>query len=361
MPATHRRSDLVVIQRLMDEPHRFQLLQAVTILQGWLQKLGVKTEKAGMSYLRFRNSTSMSYPPSEIEDLSIEADAEVTTAADLLLVLIKRQLNHITITPASAGYLGVNGVLPSHYTDQVARSERTSQHNAGRAFLDILATRTFTMLLEACTKYRIEHMRDVEGNDSFLPLLLMLGGGTDRANCGSQDGVTTEALANYAGIFQQRTVNADTLTRILSDYFQAPITVTPNVESYDKLEPHEQTVLGVSAILGGGAMLGCGRWVRDKAVGIRIGPVRKTAYRSLMPDQPASKALHQLLSRFAVAPMQFQIEVLMDPQDCVPLRLGDPEPGQLGLGIDIVLGTPQPGEMPSCRYTLELPAANQES
>ena len=69
-----RRIDPGVAQRLMSEPQRFQFFQAVRVLEHLFVRHGVRAEDVVTRKLRFRNSMSMGFPASEIEQLRAYAE-----------------------------------------------------------------------------------------------------------------------------------------------------------------------------------------------------------------------------------------------------------------------------------------------
>jgi len=64
MPTEKRRFEPAVIERLFAQPHRFEYFQVVRMLELWLKKNGVPHDGAVANFLRFQNSTSLSFPAS---------------------------------------------------------------------------------------------------------------------------------------------------------------------------------------------------------------------------------------------------------------------------------------------------------
>ena len=355
MPTAQWRTEPAVIQRLLDEPHRFQFFQAVRLLELWLCQNGVPHERALTDYVQFQNSLSLSFPGSEIESLSPQTGISIRTAQELMAALLNGQASGVAITPAFMGYLGVGGVLPNHYTEKIALSQHFHKDEGARAFLDIYMTRALTLFYQASTKYRIEDLRDAHGGDGYRPLLLMLAGVKPSSAKQQADCLPVEMLAYYSGLIRQRSVTGASLTALLSEYFNLPFSVIQFDGCWDLIPKKQQLTLGVkdTAVLGGGATLGVRRWVRDQQVRIRIGPLNKSEFNHFAPGAAGAQALRQLLSTFACAPLRFRIQLLLRKQDVHSVTLGPPAPGKLGLGRDTFLMTrPATADRDSLQYDL---------
>src|SRR5471030_2293757 len=176
MPAPKRRRQSSLIRHLIDQPQRFQFFQAVRIIDLWLRRGAPAHGRTLDAVLRFKNSVSLSFPTSQIEALSVDADGPVDSDGALQSALDNRQLRRIRLTPAFMGFLGVSGVLPYDYTDTIAAQIHFDKNEAGRAFFDTFSHRSMTLFYRAWEKCRVEYRIDDKGCDGFLQLLLALAG-----------------------------------------------------------------------------------------------------------------------------------------------------------------------------------------
>ena len=176
MHAPKRRFEPAVIERLVQEPYRFEYFQAVRVLELWLKRHGSPQQGAVANFLRFQNSTSLNFPPSELEAMQTEPRELARDARSLGAALQASTLKYIRITPAFMGLLGQNGALPAHYTERIAAHVLYEKDEGPRAFLDTFSNRSLALFYEAWRKYRLELKYQVDGKDTFLPLLLALGG-----------------------------------------------------------------------------------------------------------------------------------------------------------------------------------------
>ena len=120
MQTAQRRIDPGVVEQFLDEPHRFEFFQAVRLLEKWFAQQSPSTVgRSGdivAQRISFRNSLSLSFPPSEIhgaqsyddEGLPLKEKAQRTTALEA------GSLDKVDITPAFFGLLGGQGALPLH-------------------------------------------------------------------------------------------------------------------------------------------------------------------------------------------------------------------------------------------------------
>jgi type VI secretion system protein ImpH len=63
---TSQRPDYTsVIDRLLETPWRFDLVQALRLIEQWQRRNGVAPAGGTLSHVRFRNSLSMNFPASQ--------------------------------------------------------------------------------------------------------------------------------------------------------------------------------------------------------------------------------------------------------------------------------------------------------
>ncbi len=334
MPATQRRPAPGVIDRLLAEPYRFEFFQAVHLLELWLRQNGVPPD-APLDYLRFRNRLSLAFPPSQIAALAALADAPVDSAEALLAALREQRLVHIDITPAFIGFLGSNGTLPLHYTQRLATQELTHNDDGPRAFLDLFSHRSATLFYQAWTMHRPEHMRDADGNDGLLPILLALAGVQPPARPDGT-GIADETMAHYASQFRSRAVSASAVTGVLADYFGVPFELEQFVGHWQPLLERDLSRLGVANNRLGSIVLGRRIFSRDKRVRLRIGPLSQADFERFLPRSSGAHALKAMLAQFCGVGMTVEVRLIVRRQDVRPFTLGTSS-ARLGLGA--FLGT----------------------
>ncbi|RZA23116.1 MAG: type VI secretion system baseplate subunit TssG, partial [Lysobacteraceae bacterium] len=185
MPAPQRRFEPAVIERLFREPYRFEYVQAVRMLELWLRRRGKPARGLVSQYLRFENSVSLGFPPSQIEAVQAEPRDIATQPPALAAALGEGRLRHVRLTPSFMGLLGGQGVLPLHYTERIAEHQYQEkgepEAEGARAFLDSFSNRSLALFYEAWRKYRLALQYQPGGEDGFMTILLSLAGLGDKA------------------------------------------------------------------------------------------------------------------------------------------------------------------------------------
>lgn len=345
MSKTQRRSTVGIIQKLLDEPYQFEFMQAIRLLEKMLVQHGIPRSAVLTDHLQFRNSTSQSFPPSEIESLTVCGDSVAVADEELLDALIAGERRYFSITPAFIGLLGNHGVLPSHYTEHIATHEHRYHDEAPRAYVDLFSNRMIALYYQAWCKHRLELPRGDDGDDGILPLLLSLSG----RGAGP---VPNVVAGYYAAAFRQRPVSAAMIERVLNEHFGIPIKVIPSLGQWHMLAPDQTTQLGKgNTQLGAGAVLGPRLWRRDLAVELRLGPLGKTQHQHFLKDAPGAVAMKQMLSMFNTPTVQFVVQLVLQAEDVQPTQLD----GCARLGMSSIIQTePVAADRELMRYLIKI-------
>lgn len=360
MRTSKRGSEVSLIRRLIAEPQRFEFVQALRILELWLRKNGVAHHRTLIDHVRVEQSVSLSFSVSQIEALTIDADMPVDTDAALQDALRQNRLLHFRVTPTFMGLLGVNGVLPLHYTDSIGVRVHFDKDEGPRAFLDSFSTRALTLFYQAWTKYRVYYRIDKDGNDGFLPLQLAIAG----ASAGlrhfnprqPESNVCDEVAAFYASILRHRAAAPRAIGAVLAEYFGVPITLMQFEGRWDPVPFKERCRLGVAnRTLGRNAMLGTREWRRDLCVRLRIGPLGMTDYKRFLPKADGAEALKVMLSLFPVPALQFEVQLVLRAQAVRSARLcAKPDGSGVALGQGLFLGASAPRDRDGMIYRLQM-------
>lgn len=353
MPTTQRRDQSALnhrwqpglIKRLIDQPSGFNFFQAVRLLELWLRRGAPAHGKTLESVLRFKNSVSLRFPPSQIEAVEVTIDANDANEANHATeagMPDAPHLRRVSLTPAFIGLLGVSGVLPYDYTATIAAQIGLEKNQAGRAFFDSFSHRSVLLFYRAWARSRIECRDDADGRGSFLDIQLALAGrprqrapGTAGTAVMSTAIFPDEVVARYAALIRHRPLQADMLTGVLSEYFAVPFHCQPLVGAWASLGAH-RTKLGVSShVLGFGSILGPRYWRRDAIVRLWIGPLTRADFDRFLAGGSAGKALRHMLSLFALPTVTFEIRPMLRAADVRPAALD----GQTRLGRAAILHT----------------------
>lgn len=357
MQTKKRLSELSLIQRLIEEPQRFQFVQAMRILLRWMRRHGIPYEQAIADVLRFQANLSLKFPASELAALPLLPNANHADA-ELVRMLHSRTGVQVMLTPTFFGLLGVNGTLPLHKTESVAAARRWSGDAAPHAFINFLSQRMTTLFFQAWGKYRLEQTLEVQGNDAQLPLLLALAGqSTARAD---PQRIRDHVAAYYAALLRTRPVTASTIARVLTHHFGVPIALEPFADIWDVIPDQQRSKLGSDVTrLGYGAALG-GRLLRkDRSVRLNIGPLRLPEVEQFLPHRAGALALANMLRLFDLPNLKIQVRLLLDPSCFQRLTLSSKAGVGRRLGWDAVLFGPS-GKVSRTSIDYQLPDSVDE-
>lgn len=357
MRTPQRRFEPSVIERLFEQPYRFQFFQAVRMLELWLKKNGLPREGAVASFLRFQNSLSLNFPASQLEAMDTEPHALARDSAALGEALQRGELKYIRITPAFMGFLGTAGALPAHYTERIAAHALYERDDGPRAFLDTFSNRTLALFYEAWRKYRLELQYEIDGKDRFLPLLLSMAGLGNHALrhrlSDGGEGVLDESVGYFAAAMRHRPASAAMIGKVLSDYFGEPINVTQFIGAWYDVPPTQQTTLGgTNAQLGMSALVGGRVWQRDLRMRLTVGPLDRAGFDAFLPGGLAARALAKMLTMFTGLTLEYEVHIVLRAPDVDGVTLSEERHGGR-LGWDSFLCTaPETRDRDDLRYEL---------
>ena len=348
MQTPQRRIDPAVVERLLDEPYRFEFFQAVRLLEiAFARGEADGSRPRGdviARHVSFRNSLSLSFPPSEIQAaMSFDHDnTALKSKPARTQALANGGLSRVEITPAFFGLLGVQGALPLAYTEQIAGREQVHKDYAAREFFDMFSNRATALFYAAWKKYRLPLHYEIDRDQRYLPLLLSLAGvshAETRAELqGGAGALFDEAVAGYALAARHRPVSAAYLQRTLSDYFGVPIRVEQFIGRWYDVPREQLSVLGgVNATLGATALAGQRVWQRDMRARLVVGPLSKKDYEAFLPGAGNALALERMLTLLAGVTLEYEVSLVLRREEVGPSSLG------LGarLGWDAFLCTKQ--------------------
>jgi type VI secretion system protein ImpH len=337
MRPAQRQFDAGVIQRLLDEPYRFEFFQAVWMIELWLRRNGIAHDRALTDFIRFENSMSLQFPSSEIESLSAHGETRLDSAAELLAALQSGKPARIRIRPTFMGFLGLGGALPLHYSERIAGHEHEQKDEGPRAFLDLFSNRALALFYQAWSKYRVQYKLDGEGRDGYLPMLLAFAGIEPRKARSSlaDDESDDRSLAYFAAQLRARVVSAPVLAGVLAEYFAVPVTVAQFAGQWDVLGHELRTRIGQNnCTLGAGATAGERLWRHDLGIRVCIGPLDRRDFDRFLPGAPASRALSKLLRMFSTSVPRCAVQLVLRARDVHGARLD----GGARLGLEAFLG-----------------------
>lgn len=330
MQTAQRRIDAGVVERLLDEPHRFEFFQAVRVLERWFSEdADSRPDEVIARRIGFRNTLSLAFPPSEIERaMSYDAAGEpIDTREKRTHAVSEGTLRRVELTPAFFGLLGGQGALPLHYTEQLVAREQTKRDRAAREFFDVFSNRATALFYAAWKKYRLPFHYELDRDERYLPLLLALAGVADdtsrERSAFEHGGLLDEAIAGYALPARHRPVSAAYLQRTLTDYFRVPVRVEQFVGRWYDVPPEQLSVLGrANATLNATALAGSRVWQRDMRARLVVGPLSMSEYEAFLPGAACAQALERMLTLLAGITFEYEVSLVLKRTEVGPAQLG---------------------------------------
>ncbi len=306
-----------VAERLLDKACEFDFFQAVRLLMRVLparEPVGGRA-KPEEEVARFSSLASLEFPASAIHEMQV--DGEETPWR---------------MSVAFMGLMGVNGVLPIHYTEWMVLRQ-AAKDTAMAAFLDIFNHRWISLFYRAWEKYRLgisyerTHLERRPAHPLSDHLFAFAGLGT--IGLRGRHAIQDETFLFYAGLMAQRPRSASALKGVLRDYFHLPVEVEQMLGAWYGLETHDRSYLaepGAHNQLGVGAVAGDEVWDPQGRFRIRLGPL---TYRRFCDFLPGSRALLELaeLVKFMAGPaLAFDVQLVLEGMEVPPCRLGAAAP-----------------------------------
>jgi type VI secretion system protein ImpH len=318
-PATHAALE----EALRDEPTAFSFFQAVRLLSrlrptrsavgGWADPA---SETA-----RFAASTSLGFPPSEIQSLALPPE----------------NAGPARMTVNFLGLTGPQGVLPHFYTEHTAALAR-AKDTALRDFLDLFNHRVLSLFYRAWKSHRAPVLQEEGADDRIHDHLLDLAGLGTKGMRGRLP-VPDATLAFYAGLLALGARPADGLARLIGDYFGVPAEVEQFVGEWRGVDARGQCTMGADHEAGrlGFGVLGDAAWDPQARVRLRLGPLTRAQYDAFLPGGSAHAALRALARLYAADEVGVDAQFVLDRSEVPPCVIGPPvrdgpSPPRLGRG-----------------------------
>jgi type VI secretion system protein ImpH len=222
------------------------------------------------------------------------------------------------------GVFGPNGVLPIHLTELAYSRQHHANDPAVADFVNAFQHRFASLFYRAwadcdpCTTF------DRPDTDLFKLYAGALIGIAPRA-AQDRDCVFDYAKLVRAGLFAPQSRSAESLERIITDYFELPARVVEFVGSWLDLPAGELFRLGgprEHATLGFGATLGAATWQCQSSFEIVLGPLRIADFVNFLPGARGLNQLKALVRLYTNEEWSWRARLLLEPSDIPPICLG---------------------------------------
>lgn len=283
---------------LAAEPHRFEFVQAVRLLDA-AQSQGVRLSARG----------AFAFPPSEVCRMRPAAGGRPAE-----------------ITVAFLSLDGAFGPLPTAYAEERLHAEGTHESAFGE-FLNLFHHRLLRLL------YRIAQIhRPALGSaraESPLGGMLMAVAGLNTAGLRDRLATPDPAIPRYASLLGREVRSAHGLERILADFTGQAVEVRQFLGCWARLDPDQQTRLGrggASGTLGIGAALGSRVWADGAGVEIVLGtraqPLDRSNWLEMLPGGWRKAPVADLARLYVRAETRFRFRLTVAAAAITPSWLG---------------------------------------
>lgn len=234
-----------VQERLLATPDRFDFFQATYLLERFAGQYALGSGVCAQAdAVQFKASAQLGYSGAVITSVqSIQSGQSVQSAQSAQSdeaarnCLDKKSKNDaeksfFEMTVNGFGILGAEGVMPLHYSEWVAAQARQGP-SVLMAFIDLFHQRCFTLMYLAWKKYRFPARtgavveRAVKSSVGVSPKPARQQAYQQQQSSASS--VRAHAIARarmqYAGVMARGQMGPETLSRLLSDYFNLSIIV----------------------------------------------------------------------------------------------------------------------------------------
>ncbi len=339
---TERRESPSILNRLLAAPRTFSFIQAVKLLRRAHGQPGKEGERAFLrDQLRIRPHLSLGFPATDLDAIS-ELPADAATA------------RRFQLTANFLGLYGPSSPLPTFYTEELLDEQREDQ-SVSRDFLDVVNHGFFVLYVLADHHYKLIHQVCEEQDQDVLTRLYALAG-LGHPELLQRPFRHPGALLRAIGLLTQFPRSAAGLKCLLADQLDAGVAITQCQPRTAEIPLDQQWQLGE-----GNGVLGETTWIGSQVgdamgkIHIRIGPLRATTFRRYRLGGPDYDELVMLIRFWCTQPLEFDLELILSPDEARPARLGDPD--WCSLGQDAWM-TPAPGESvyalyPDCRRMSE--------
>jgi len=298
---------------IAEGPTAFGFYQAVRLLSRmYPDKARVgRWSEPSQEVARFHASTSLGFPASEIQELTVPAGYGAGSSP-------------AQVTVNFFGLVGPQGVLPHVYTEHASTRAR-ARDTAFRDFLDIFNHRAISLLFRAWEKHQATVAHESGGEDRFFDHLLDLAGmGT--AGLRGRLPIRDEAVAYFSGLLSTRARPADGLARLIGDYFDVPASVEQFVGEWRQLDVGGQCMLGAESEAGqlGFGVLGDAVWDPQARVRVRLGPLSRAQFDAFVPGGSAHEALRTLARLYADEIVGVDAQLVLTRHEVTPCVLDIP-------------------------------------
>ncbi len=298
------------MEDLFSRSSSFSFVQAMRLISFFIHAEGDRGEEIMRERIRVRPALSLDFPGNDIVSISRKpGDPDL-----------------FCITATFLGLYGASSPMPTFYTEDLLE-EAADDRSISREFIDIINIPVYHLFFKCWAKYNIFY-KIVESykGETLDRLYCLLGFGTDRIKeCFDEP----HRYLRYIGLATQMPKSAEGLRSLISDAIREPsVEIEQCVQAMVSIPGDQRLMLGASGhCLGENSSIGFE--VSDVTGRFRIhaGPLSFGQFQDLLPDGEAFGRIGKLVGFYLDQPLEWDIEIQLDPGDIQPACLGGAGPG----------------------------------
>ena len=313
----------------------FALLREIDALSPGAPRLG-RALRPGAEAVRLGQDPELDFAPAAV--MSFRADARRPPRIGVRFL----------------GLFGPMGPLPLHLTEY-ARDRLRNHGDASLArFVDVFHHRALLLFYRAWAQCQPTVQADRPGDDQFAKWVSALFGQSPAA-FRDADSVPDVAKRFVAGHLAAPTRNAESISKVLRQYFKVPVRVQPYVGHWLALRADDCTRLGGPgtrrrAPLGVSAVAGTRVWDRQFKLRLHIGPLNLDQYRKFLPGQHSLAELRDWMRHLLGFEMVWDLALQLRGAEVPPLAIGRKAAIPCALGWTTWLGRGGPARGMAARH-----------
>ena len=232
------------------------------------------------------------------------------------------------------GLFGPMGPLPLHLTEY-ARDRLRNHGDATLArFADVFHHRMLLLFYRAWAQAQPAVQADRANDDRFAKWISALFG-QGPAPFRNADAVPDAAKRHVSGHLARPTRNAESIAKVLRQYFSVPIRVEPYLGHWMRLRAEDRSRLGGvgarrTATLGVSAVAGGKVWDRQYKLRLHIGPLTHAQYTRFLPGQPSLIELRDWMRQLVGFEMLWDVCLVLQGHEVPALVAGKGPPAKPG-------------------------------
>lgn len=242
------------------------------------------------------------------------------------------------------GLFGPMGPLPLHLTEYARDRQRNHGDPTFVRFADVFHHRMLLLFYRAWAQAQPVAQADRAGDDRFAKWVSALFGQGPAPFRGA-DAVPDAAKRHVGGHLARPTRSAESIAKVLRQYFSVPIRVESYVGHRMPLRAEDRSRLGGAvgrrtAVLGVSSVAGSTVWDRQYKLRLHIGPLTHAQYCQFLPGQRSLIELRDWMRQLLGFEMLWDLCLVLKGSEVPPLSLGKrPDSARpTALGWDTWLG-----------------------